>query len=338
MTHLHEEAVQLLRDIEAQDGTLRLDLASASVDHGDPSWSDRVYGGWAKEYETRIAQIRLSMFGGPILQRLSRAVALMDADAGTVLTAIPIGWTSIPVLNACAIRRHHAIAIALNIRLSTTLAAAAAINWDMQEAVVSGEPARAANALNRLTKMLQRSSDHDFDIALAEGAPFPTRFHSWFGSNCCLLQLLFVLLHEIGHVALGHLTEHELWLGHPLSRPSREFFAGSLDAEYAADAYAVTKLVDISNWDVAGSEVEFLGFAREQPHLVPLALVELFVWFQLIAPSNVHNYYKIPRTHPHPLDRAKRIVEALRTADPRLDAARSEDVLERYRRLVHLEP
>jgi hypothetical protein len=333
---LDEEAVQLLRDIEAQEGVLRLDLGSAAVDHGDPSWTDRVYGGWAKEYEKQVAQIRLSMFGGPILQHLAQAVALLDANAGSVLTATPVGWTSIPVLNACAVRRHQAIAIALNVRLSTTLTAAAAINWDLQEAVVKGDPARASNAFHRLTRVLQRSSDDDFDVTLAHVAPYPTRFHSWFGSSCSLLQLVFILLHEIGHVALGHLTAHELWLGHPLSRPSREFFAGSIDAEYAADAYAATKLLDMSNWETAGGEVEFLGFARERPYLVPIALVELFVWFQLIAPSNMHGYYKIPRTHPHPLDRAQRIVEALGAAHRRFDAARTEEVLQRYRRLVDL--
>jgi hypothetical protein len=244
---VYEEAIQLLRDIEAQHGRLRLDLGSSAVDHGDPGWSNRVFGEWAKEHEKEVAQFRLSMFKSTILRRLVRAATLLDANAGTVLTATPVGWTSVPVLNACAVRRDQSTAVAMNIRLSTTLTASAAINWDLQEAVARGEPVALSNAFNRLTKVLQCSSDHDFDVVLADVAPFLTRFHCWFASSYSLLQLLFVLLYEIGHVVLGHLTQDELWLGHPLSRSTSEFFVGSIDAEYAADSYAANKLLNLSN-------------------------------------------------------------------------------------------
>ena len=338
MEPVQERAIQLLRDIEAREGRLRLDKGTADIDHGDPGWSSGVFGEWAREFENRVAETRLSMSDSPILRALKRGVELLDKNAAAVLDAVPVGWTSVPVLNACAVRRKQATAIALNIRLSTTLASSAAINLDLQEAMARGKSAEASVAFNRLKTILQCSADQDFDVALADVCPYPTRFHSWFGSCCSHLQLLFVLLHEIGHVALGHFAQEELWLGHPLSRPTSQFFSSSIEAEYAADAYAASRLLDLAKWEAASTAVEFLGLSRKEPALVPLAIVELFVWFHLLAPSNMHSYYEIPQTHPHPLDRAQRIVDTLDGRDRLLDAPGVGEALARYRRLIQLEP
>lgn len=58
-------------------------------------------------------------------------------------------------------------------------------------------------------------------------------------------------------------------------------------------------------------------FSQEAPsyEILPGLLVQLFSWFQEIAPNNYHDFYKIPRSHPHPLDRIQQVVDYVKKHD-----------------------
>jgi Zn-dependent protease with chaperone function len=116
------------------------------------------------------------------------------------------------------------------------------------------------------------------------------------------VQVLFVLLHEYAHITLGHLNENKLWQGHPLTSDSAEVFASSFQKEYEADEQAFRWLME-GDWSSL-VEKDFLFGENNAPYIIS----ELFVWLSGIAPANQSSYYAIPRSHPHPLDRAKNLL------------------------------
>ena len=133
----------LLRESEAQYGELRLDLGPARTDHGDVEWTESVYGESIGPWTNRIAQVKVGMDGDALLNRLMETVEILQPEIQSALEQVAFGWTSIPVFNACAVRRGDAIAVVLNHRLSTVLGAANAIFWDIDQAKASQNSSQA---------------------------------------------------------------------------------------------------------------------------------------------------------------------------------------------------
>lgn len=302
----------LLRDLEAAQGRLELHKEPASSDHGDPDWTRAAYGSWLEEWSDKVKAVRIPMAGDPVHTAMLKAAALLRPDLAGTIQNLAIGMTSIPILNACAIRRGDTLAIAMNHRLSNVFGAANAITWDMDAATIEKDEQKAKLAASRLQKVLAESSKVRFDLALSATNPWPTMLHFRVGAWFSNLQLLFVLLHELGHIVLGHLNDKTLWAGHPLTSSQFLFFNSSHEAEYQADRFAMDSIMqaDRAIWAQAMAQFELPDTENIFPPQMILKLIgRLFFWFDIMAPRSRERHYAVPTSHPHPLDRMKAIFD-----------------------------
>lgn len=266
----------------------------------------------------------LTIHGGKLLNRLRVAAEALLGEHGGILKRLEIGWTSIPIVNACAVRRGDATAIALNVRLNNLLGPATFLGLAISENMAMGRSDEAHSLYHRLLTVLRAANQPNFDDALAKAKPFPSFKDFRWSLRLAQVQLVFVLMHECAHIALGHLDKPAYWEGHPLSDDQFAFLSGSANAEFEADEFAARMIMDHSKWPsmcAAVSDALYSLFDSQRPAnwLVPVLLILLFVWLHAMTPTARNDYYKIPRSHPHPFDRADRILALMQNSDDFFD-------------------
>lgn len=311
-----EEGQKLLKTLEMQHGRFRLDLGPYATDHGDDDWRQKVFGEVYKQFENHLSAHKIDMFNCPVILMLRNAALKLIDNFEDQTSCIAVGWTSIPILNACAVRNLNALSIAVNMRLSNALYFANGLNFQFEERKMTDHNFSTNEYLQKIKKIVRNSSSLAFDNTLSEVKPFSNRFHTWMSSQMTHVQMLFVILHEYAHVLLGHLDKSELWLNHPFKTNNAAFFSGNVASELEADEFAIKNILDPEKWPKFQND-DFLMFSQEAPsyEILPGLLVQLFSWFQEIAPNNYHDFYKIPRSHPHPLDRIQQVVDYVKKHD-----------------------
>ena len=188
------------------------------------------------------------MFNSKMISMLqSAAFLLLDIDI-TTLSNYAIGWTSIPIMNACAVRKDDAKAIALNIRLSTTLHPINSKIFHLESSIQNQNLNESNKILNQIYQLSKYSSSIDFDKILEMVDPYPTRKHLRIGLDRTSTQLLFILLHEYGHIILKHLEDELSWLNHPLNDSEHQFYSATQIKEFQADSFAISKLFQEDKW------------------------------------------------------------------------------------------
>jgi hypothetical protein len=304
---------QLLRDLEARSGALSLHVAGCSPGLPAEAWKNAVYGDWLAEWEQMaIAGVEIDMFEGPLQRMMLNACGSLSPKLARAVKSVPVGMTSIPVLNACAVKRNYAIAIAFNQRLCTVLPAVNAIYWDRNAADAANDEQMREYHDKRLNELLIASSQDRFDLAMEIAAPYPSLLHFRIGVAFANVQLAFVMLHEFGHVCLGHLDRETLWIDHPLSDEKFLYFNSSQKAEFEADEFAINAMFSISGrkWKRL---VKLLGMPEHDDDIARKTffklILRLFSWFCTMVEEDVEGYYKVPRSHPHPLDRMNAMAE-----------------------------
>lgn len=306
---------KLLVDLESSKGVLRLDLEDYNPEHGDPSWDIAVYGEKPSIPPDRKPIVR--MFDTPTISILRDAAMGLCPANSQMIENLTIGWTSIPIMNACAIRRGDSLAIALNIRLSNVILPSSAILLQMIQALAKKDENKVQDAVQRISHLLSYANHDRFDLAVAEVQPFKSFDDFRVAVRFTEPLMLFVLLHEVAHIVLGHLDREELWIGHPLTDENVLFFSSSLNAEYEADQFAFDALLNESTWpairrSVPTGELDlFMEATSVSDWLIPTLMTSLFTWFHLLSRSEWEGYYSIPRTHPHPFDRIDRLLLAV---------------------------
>lgn len=304
---------KLLIDIERLHGRLRLDKGRFKPDHGDENWDRRIVGKYAPELIGDYESTTIDMFESPTFQNLRNAACILLSNEWSTLQEIPLGWTSIPIVNACAVKRQNSTAIAINIRLSTSLQAANALNCEFNRLLLHKKLDEAKKCNDNIREVMTGSSSEKFSEIVYRVDPYKSRIHNWISTCFTILQLLFILLHEYGHVVLGHLNDLKLWEGHPLSKDKIKFFSGAIEKEFEADRFALTTLFDLTKWKDICEYIEVLDNSKGfRSAATFFSIVQLFIWFDTMAPHNKSEYYKIPKSHPHPLDRAEYIIRQLK--------------------------
>jgi hypothetical protein len=311
-----EQSVQLLREFEAAHGTLRLDLRPAVPDRDDPAaaaYVKRVFG-------VSASLGTLDMFESTLLGSLRSSALHVLGSQAAAFDSIAFGWSSAPILNACTIRRDDATAIVVNIRLSTFLTAINALTWKLEQALLEHDRALTQRCRDSIRALLTAAREPEMGQALKESVDTIVDPDALtLGIVLKEVQLLFVLLHEIGHVVCGHLDQESGWKEHPLSSDSFSAFAGSIRTEYEADRFAFARLLPPSSWRIFASRLA--GFDAPIPDRTRVILVgHLFVWFHLLVRRAQETYYQVPRSHPHPLDRLDRYLDAIKELVPSLAA------------------
>jgi hypothetical protein len=302
----YEAGVRLLKELERLQGLYSLELGPLDVTIGDAGkLLDHLPGGVPKDLSSMKP---VDMFTGARLDHLIHGSRILLTNKSSILQEVPIAFTSIPILNACAIRHDNALAIALNMRLATTLMIVNSLRKQMEINYDNSDFESVRKLATLQTKILKSSSSPHFGTLLYESVSTANEESHNLGGHLANFQLLFILLHECAHITCKHLDDSSLWNNHPLTSPSGDYFAGSIDTEYEADEQAISWLLNRNSWSLIGSEFpvvrEDLPFGFEA---APTLILRLFTWFHQIAPENQSDYYKIPRSHPHPLDRAFRI-------------------------------
>lgn len=304
-------ALKILRDMEARAGALRLDQQPYQSAPPAAEWASLVYGDWLKERPTYLATVPISLFDNPLSKSLVAAASLLSPRIAKTLRGLPVAIVSIPVMNACAVKRDGSLAIAINQRLSNLLPPANAIAWDLSQAEIRQEQGERGRHEERLQAILLAHMDERFDLAMANVCPFPTELHFRLGAAFARVQLLFVLLHEIGHVLLGHLNEEELWVSGADASKRTTYFNSSQCAEFAADQFAIQALFSSNRsvWRKLTRALELPpaphNFHQRTFYRLICALLR---WFAFLVPASRDEYYAAPRSHPHPLDRLEAIV------------------------------
>ena len=128
-----DEGQNLLKTLEMQHGRFRLDLGPYATDHGDDDWRQKVFGGVHKQFESDLSAHKIDMFNCPVIMMLKNAALKIIDNYEAQTSCIAVGWTSIPILNACAVRNLNALSIAVNMRLSNALYFANGLNFQFEE-------------------------------------------------------------------------------------------------------------------------------------------------------------------------------------------------------------
>lgn len=300
---------QLLRELEKMHGTLRLDKESFQIDFNDDEWDSRVFGNVYTDFKKYGEAFSIDMFESPNLNLLTNAAQILLNDAGSAIENIEVGWTSIPILNACAVRSQDTKAIAMNIRLTNTLNVSNSLYFQKEAKILEVGDVSQYPYIKKIIEVLQNSSSTSFDKIMYETSPIQSALYFKISSEMTKIQLLFVLLHEYGHILLGHLSKENLWGSHPLDSSNFKFFSGSVNSELEADEFALSYLLDKSKWNKIGNDFPLLTELLPSNETIPALITLLFFWFHVIAPNNISNYYKISRSHPHPYDRITCVIK-----------------------------
>ncbi len=318
-----DQAKDGLKLIERQHGRLRLDIedhySSRDNEVLADSWSinQNIINEWFdnepdayEKYKELMHSVHLSMFDDQWTNLSITCAQKIMGNEWNNVSRIPVANTSIPILNAAAVCFNDSTyGIFLNSRIQSQLTPVnslrANIEFKYHNSDSIKKPAKPVNTYKQyIVEILTNTTDNLFDL-ISKCQPYESAFFHWFGTRHTLLQHIFILLHEYAHVLKGHLQRKDVWLGHPLSTQEYSFFNDDQIMEIEADDLALKFLLDPTNREQLP---EPWNMPDGNPNFIPNAIVLLFIWFSIMIGKDVEGYYKISRSHPHPLDRIKSII------------------------------
>lgn len=296
------------RRAQVEEGLNRVASGQPSGGPVDPAAVEE----WAAYVRARGRRTHRTELRNERIQNLrERALEMMGTEAQPLLR-VPVGRVPLASLNAAAIRSPSGGAVillhaGLELQLEYFITCWEAMRTRCPPAPTERLSREAEEALIGIGMVVSEST---IDPAkLRENAPF--LFSLLSGENDAyfrsLLHVLhaevFVLLHEYGHIALGHHTAaatHELHLG----QVSVERFTYDQEREFAADKFACDVLARAHRGDSSNLiyKVVSIGF--------------LFMYFELMDIWKSVDYSSEGQTHPPPAERWGRICDLLKVDDP----------------------
>jgi hypothetical protein len=255
---------------------------------------------------------RTELRNGRVQALREHALEMIGTEAQPLL-GVPVGRVPLASLNAAAIRSPSGGAVillhaGLELQLEYFITCWEALRTRCPPAPTERPSREAEEALVGIGMI---ASDAPIDPAkLRVNAPFLFSLLSgehdayYFSLLHVYHAELFVLLHEYGHIALGHHVgagTHALHLGHDTSV---ERFTYDQEREFAADAFACGVLARVHRGDPGTLtwKVICIGF--------------LFMYLELSDTWNAVDYTSDGRTHPSPAERWARVCDLLTVDDP----------------------